>query len=1396
MRSDAKASTQRQATGLGRIFRGANATRRSSPDAAGIPTSSARRVALPLCVLAGVLALALAAIPASGSTTRFLQETFGSANEPSFPADRGIVVDQATNEVYVLDATEDSLYRFNSDGSASNFSALGSNVIGGLSIPSSRKESQIAIDESGTATDGNIYVAGGSAHRIDIFNSEGEYEGQLTEYSGGALGETCGVAVDGSGNVYVGDYSHGVHVYEPTANPPVNGDNSATYTTAANPCTLAAGAGATAGFLFVDRYNGELLKLDAATGEAKYTIATGASTVSVDPSNGHVFSARNTGGSSTVDEYDASGATEASLVSSFKPGSTTEGVAANGAAEEVYVARSSTENVEVYGAAKVVPDIVTEEPTANTGTRATFAGTVNPDGVELDECLFEWGEGSGGAAYTETTPCAETPAEIGTGTSPVAVHADISGLKPQGTKYHYRLVATNPNATINGSNKNFTTPNTVIAEAATGVTSTAATLHGTVNPDTATISECVFEWGPKKDPFEEGPQVYPEATACVPGPGGISGESPVAVEAGVSGLHPGTPYAYRLRAAYPTGPVIDPNKSDGEGLVVQPLGPSIDGVWSKNVTRTEATLKAKVNPEGKATTYRFDWGKTTAYGNSTPEPEGSAGSGSAAKEVTVFLDELEPNTTYHYRLVATNADATDEGVDHSITTYAPAANNTDCPNQVFRTGPSASLPDCRAFEMVSPVDKDGQDAYVTEEEFSYGGEPTPPSQSAIDGSKVAFTSRRAFGDQPSAPPYSVNLARRGAGGWATEGINPPWEDGFLPEEAEPGYLAFSADLSTSWVRPLDGLPLAPGATAGLQNLYRRDNATGAYTAINVGEPTVSAWLPEFGGSSEDGSYVLFGERDKLAPEALPPAAVHPGYRQFYIWHEGELHAVGILPNGETFEKENQAGALGGHFQNSSGSQNNARNVISDDGSRVFWTAIESNGAGQIYMREHAEQGVVAGECVEPGKACTIPVSGSVSSAPAKYWTAAPDGSKALFSFVGSTGLTTGALYLFDVDTETPTQIAASALGVAGASDDLSIVYFASKLGLAAGATAGKPNLYLYDEGTITFLGPLSDRDTNPVLNPEIPRAVSVWPAQQAAKTTPDGRRIAFVSNSTELAEQVGYDNIDVNSGQPAYEVYTYEAGGELRCASCNPSGARPDAVTEAFIKRVTAAWILPYELEYYPRRFLSDDGGRLFFNSYDALVPEDVNGAQDVYEWEAPGSGDCSETSPAFSELNGGCVSLLSSGQTKEESSFVDASASGGDVFIRTDSTLLPQDPGSWDVYDVRAGGGFPPPAPRTASCEGEACQNPPAAPQFANPASANFHGAGNPQPTQDCGARARRAIKLSHRARRLRRAARRSHNARRVKRMHRKARVFAKRAHRLSVTAKRCRRANRRVGR
>ena len=162
----------------------------------------------------------------------------------------------------------------------------------------------------------------------------------------------------------------------------------------------------------------------------------------------------------------------------------------------------------------------------------------------------------------------------------------------------------------------------------------------------------------------------------------------------------------------------------------------------------------------------------------------------------------------------------------------------------------------------------------------------------------------------------------------------------------------------------------------------------------------------------------------------------------------------------------------------------------------------------------------------------------------------------------------------------------------------------------------------------------------------------------------------------------------------------------------------------------TAAQVPGWENEFQPSRALSEDGRRLFFESYDALVPGDTNGAVDVYEWEAtgedPSNGKCTEASPSYSPPNSGCLSLITSGTSPEETAFIDASADGSNVFFLTQSSLLPADPGLRDLYDARVDGGFPEPEPIPPLCEGEACQNAPGAPNDPTPGSLSFQGAGN----------------------------------------------------------------------
>jgi hypothetical protein len=141
---------------------------------------------------------------------------------------------------------------------------------------------------------------------------------------------------------------------------------------------------------------------------------------------------------------------------------------------------------------------------------------------------------------------------------------------------------------------------------------------------------------------------------------------------------------------------------------------------------------------------------------------------------------------------------------------------------------------------------------------------------------------------------------------------------------------------------------------------------------------------------------------------------------------------------------------------------------------------------------------------------------------------------------------------------------------------------------------------------------------------------------------------------------------------------------------------------------------------------LLSDSGRLFFDSFEGLDPQDSNGTWDVYQYEPPGAGDCSESSPTFAERSGGCVGLISSGVSPEPSIFLDASESGNDVFFYTNARLSPLDVDtSRDVYDARVGGGFAEPLPPPA-CEGDACQSPAAPPEDPTPGSLTFQGTGN----------------------------------------------------------------------
>jgi hypothetical protein len=252
-----------------------------------------------------------------------------------------------------------------------------------------------------------------------------------------------------------------------------------------------------------------------------------------------------------------------------------------------------------------------------------------------------------------------------------------------------------------------------------------------------------------------------------------------------------------------------------------------------------------------------------------------------------------------------------------------------------------------------------------------------------------------------------------------------------------------------------------------------------------------------------------------------------------------------------------------------------------------------------------------------------------------------------------------------------------------------------------------------------------------------------------SRVSPDGRYLAFMSQRP----LTGYDNRDARSGVRDQEVFLYDSQGspghQLVCASCDPSGARPQGLLDPggfpglLVDRPhlwggqTLAAAVPgwtkIDLVHalYQSRYLSNSG-RLFFNAADSLVPQDTNGTFDVYQFEfpqgpgQPASDTCTTTSSTYSPAPGGCVSLISSGTSSEESAFMDASESGDDVFFLTASRLTTRDVDtSLDLYDARVGGGEPTEV-KPVECSGDACQQSAVPPNDATPGSLTFNGAGN----------------------------------------------------------------------
>ncbi len=1216
----------------------------------------------------------------------------------------GIAVDNSKSssagDVYVVDAGNDSVDVFKPKPTGSG-EALEGSFVGALKGGRLEEPNAIAVD----ASSGKLYVADSAKGIVDIYGPSGTFEGKVTG-AGSPEGSFLG-REDEEGNVRAIAVEEGqLFVAEGERHVVSQFGAKAEWVgwvmgTPSGPFLEPAGVGvAPSGQVYVaDAAAGELDIFDP--GVLVPDVKTGAT--SKRGKTSVVLSGVVNGDGKTAKYHFEWGSSEAygqstPVVRTAGTGEETINAEPTGLqAGKAYDYRLVAENENgtnagrnlVFETLPAVAGLSTGPVSALAPTSVTLTGSLSPNGTDA-HYLFEWGTS---ASYGNSTPSVNA----GSGNEAVAAKAELKGLAPN-TSYHYRLWASNSFGATTGEDQTFTTSGApqIQPQPPSGLTHEGATLNAKVNPGELETTYH-FQYGETTSYGSETPVAkLAPTTAFNP------------VSATLTGLVIGTTYHYRLLAENSAGKIEERDQT----FQAVPPAP-IEGTSAIEVDANTATVQAEINPLGHDTAYYLQYGTSPCQPNPAactdiPAPPGEdIGSGETPAPVTQKIESLAPSTTIHYRLIAINSLGTSEGPEHQLTTQ-PA-------EQPF------ALADNRAWELVSPPNKHGAPIEALTRE---GG----LILAAENGNGLAYVADGSVTEEPQgqrAPEEQQDLATRTGEGWTTQDIVTPETraQGLAGGgAAAPEYQFFNADLSQALVEPWGTTessepPLAPEARQ--RTMYIRDNTNGTYlplvTEENVAPGTAFGSHIHFVNASPDLQQVII-----TASVALNGPTSTPG---LYEWSAGTLHQVSILPNDEPYEGLAELG----YSHDSTG-------AISADGSRVVWTAAEEEGKlGHLYLRDttrgetiqiDAAQGVA-----EPPGSGTAQFQGASSNGSQIFFTdrqrltndstAEPTRKHAdLYEcdIVEEAGKLACRLTDLSVD-QVPGEPASVQGLLLGMSEDGTTTFFLAQGVLAENANGnseyaqpGDDNLYeSHFDGTTwttTFVAILSSEDA-----PEWAGNGLADTAFLTARVSPNGRYFAFMS----AASPTGYDNRDEVSGKPDEEVYLYDiADAGLTCVSCNPTGGRPHGVLDrvesgeglGLLVNRRKVWAEPGHEHWlagslpgwtsesltnaiFQSRYLSDEG-RLFFNSPDHLVPQAKSGKESVYEYEPNGLGSCE--SPT-----GGCMSLISSGDSDSESAFLEATPDGSNVFFLTAAQLVAQDTDTaFDIYDARV------------CTEGDPCLTPP----------------------------------------------------------------------------------------
>jgi hypothetical protein len=684
--------------------------------------------------------------------------------------------------------------------------------------------------------------------------------------------------------------------------------------------------------------------------------------------------------------------------------------------------------------------------------------------------------------------------------------------------------------------------------------------------------------------------------------------------------------------------------------------PEVTEASSGSITETEAELRGVVSPCHAASSYVLEYTPTRSweeagFADARVAGEGSLGSGGTPVEVEAAVTGLEPGATYRFRLVATNAIGTGER-EGSFATYPSTPVTSSCPNSGPRTGLSALLPDCRAYELVTPP--------VTNARAPIGVGHLGPFfstlQASPDGEAVSFDIEGGaipgLGGTGSyaGDPY---LATRTPDGWTASYVGPSGAESaaILPGSHSP---------DQGWSFWSTGGPEGSASVDGSAETSYVRSPDGTSELLGTGSLGVDPFA-EGDLISAGGAHIIFSTTQVgRHPVQLEPDAPPSGTGAIYDRTGGVTHVISLLPGDVTPGAGEKAVYLG----------------ASRDGLGVAFT-IEAAGVEEALYLRYADR-----QTFEIGKGVTF--------------AGVAEGGARIFYVKG------GNLFAFDAGTEAVIPFASSGnVTVVNVSADGGTAFFVSpsvlsKVPNSAGQKpkAGKENLYRSEEGAIGFIGTVTSRDVEGESGGNlVVDGLGLWTdavggmfGVDPSRSTPDGHSLLFESR----AALGPYDP------EGHAEVYLYDAADEeVSCLSCMPTEA--PATGEAGLESISQA---QGEAEPFSAYALVENlgagGHRAFFQSTEALVPSDTDGVQDIYEWEADGVGSCGRA--------GGCVYLVSSGRSAHPNYLFAVSESGDDAFFVAPDTLLGSDTESTpSIYDARVDGGFAEATER--ECEGEGCR-------------------------------------------------------------------------------------------